>query len=478
MEFESVIGLEIHARLLTKTKIFCGCSTQFGAKPNTHVCPVCLGLPGALPVLNRRAVDYGIRASLALGCSVQPVSVFARKNYFYPDLPKGYQISQFEEPLAIDGGLEYEIQGKKCSVRITRVHLEEDAGKSLHEGVPDSDQFSYLDFNRSGVPLVEIVTEPDLRSGEAAAEFFSRLRSILLAIGVNDGNMEEGSLKCDANVSVRPVGDSSLGVKVEVKNINSFRFLQRAINHEFERQVLLVQAGGMVVQETRRWDSDLGLTTSMRSKEEAHDYRYFPEPDLPPLMVSEEWIAEARSALPELPEERKSRLVKEYGLPVYDAQVLTQGDQLFRYFEKTATISGNPKAASNWVMGEVMRKINASGVTIDEFSLRPTALAELIGLVEDGKVTRSAAKLVFERMYETGETAEEAVAVKGLAQMDDRALLEAIVSKVIEDQPAAVQSYQRGKTGILGFLIGQVMKESKGAADPKQVNELLRRNLD
>ena len=478
MEFESVIGLEIHAQLLTDTKIFCGCSTGFGAEPNTHVCPVCLGLPGALPVLNRRVVDYGIRASLALGCTVQPVSIFARKNYFYPDLPKGYQISQYEAPLATDGRVEYETHGQTSAVRITRVHLEEDAGKSLHQGVPESEKFTHLDFNRSGVPLIEIVTEPDLRTGEAAADFFSRLRGILLAVEVNDGNMEEGSLKCDANVSVRPAGDTVLGVKVEVKNINSFRFLQRAIDHEFERQVSVVRAGGTVVQETRRWDAELGRTTSMRSKEEAHDYRYFPEPDLPPLAISEQWVAEVRGTLPELPEHRRRRFIEDYALPEYDAGVLTQTVELSEYFEETARTSGNPKAASNWVMGEVMRKVNASHLAIDDFRLRPTALAELIALVDDGKVSGSAAKVVFERMYDTGESAEEAVAAEGLAQMDDSASLEAVVLQVLEEQPSAVASYRGGKTGILGFLVGQVMKATKGKANPKQVNELLRRALD
>ncbi len=478
MEFESVIGLEIHAQLLTETKIFCGCSTTFGAGPNTHVCPVCLGLPGALPVLNRRAVDYGIRASLALACTVQPVSVFARKHYFYPDLPKGYQISQYEEPLATDGRVEYESDGRKSAVRIIRVHLEEDAGKSLHHGVPESEKFTHLDFNRSGVPLIEIVTHPDLRTGEAAADFFSRLRGILLAVEVNDGNMEEGSLRCDANVSVRSAGDTELGVKVEVKNINSFRFLQRAIDHEFERQVAVVRAGGTVVQETRLWDAQVGRTVSMRSKEEAHDYRYFPEPDLPPLMISDQWVSEVRDALPELPEQRRQRFVEHYALPAYDAGVLTHSVELSDYFEETARGSGNPKAASNWVMGEVMRKVNAADLAIDDFPVRPAALAALIALVEDGKVSGSAAKVVFDRMYETGETAEEAVAAEGLAQMGDRESLGAIVQSVLEAQPAAVESYRGGKAGILGFLVGQVMRETKGRADPKQVNQLLRQALD
>ena len=478
MTFESVIGLEIHSQLLTDTKIFCGCRTTFGAAPNTQVCPVCLGLPGALPVLNARAVELAVRAALALGCHVQPTSVFARKNYFYPDLPKGYQISQYEQPLAVDGQLTYESDGQPSAVRIIRVHLEEDAGKSLHEGLPESEAFTHLDFNRSGVPLIEIVTHPDLRTAVAAANFFSRLRTILQAVGVNDGNMEEGSLRCDANISIRPAGATALGVKVEIKNINSFRYLQRAIDYEYDRQIRVVGEGGVVVQETRLWDTALGRTVSMRSKEEAQDYRYFPEPDLPPLEVAREWVEEIRQTLPELPEQRKHRFMAEYGLSEYDAGLLTQSAELSTYFEETARASRLPRVASNWVKGEVLRRMKEEGVELATLKVQPPALAALIGLVDAGQVSGSAAKRIFERMSETGESAAVVVAAEGLAQIDDGDTLSAAVKSVIDAQPDAVASYRSGKTGTLGFLVGQVMRQTHGKANPKRVNELLRQQLD
>jgi aspartyl-tRNA(Asn)/glutamyl-tRNA(Gln) amidotransferase subunit B len=475
--YEPVIGLEIHAQLRTQTKIFCGCSTAFGAAPNTQVCPVCLGLPGALPVLNRKAVDYAIKAALALGCDVQPVSIFARKNYFYPDLPKGYQISQYERPLALRGSLDITADGGR-TVRLTRIHLEEDAGKSLHEGFPDSDRATYVDYNRSGVPLIEIVTEPDMRSAAQAADFFERLRDILVWIGVNDGNMEEGSLRCDGNVSVRPVGQETFGVKTEVKNVNSFRYIEKALEYEIERQIDLLEAGGRVVQETRLFDSSTGRTFSMRSKEEAHDYRYFPEPDLLPLAVDAPRVEAVRQTLPELPEARRQRFVAAYGLPEYDAGVLTQSAELAGYFEQVAAEAGNPKAASNWVMGELLRTLKERGTSITAVPLSPRALAGLIRLVEKGALSSSLAKDVFAKMYASGRSAEDIVAADGLAQIDDETAVLALVRDVIARHSDAVAQYRAGKNATFGFLVGQVMKGSGGKANPKLANQLLKRELE
>ncbi|HEY7056359.1 MAG TPA: Asp-tRNA(Asn)/Glu-tRNA(Gln) amidotransferase subunit GatB, partial [Vicinamibacterales bacterium] len=475
--FEPVIGLEIHAQLLTATKIFCGCSTRFGAEPNTQLCPVCFGLPGALPVLNRRAVELAIRAALALGCRVHEGSIFARKNYFYPDLPKGYQISQYEQPLATDGAIEFAAGAGQRMLGIIRVHLEEDAGKSLHDGLPESDRATYLDFNRSGVPLIEIVTRPDLRSPAEASEAFNRLREILVAIGVNDGNMEEGSLRCDANVSVRPLGSETLGVKTEVKNLNSFRHVQRALEFEVERHTSVLASGGVLQQQTRLWDPNAGQTVLMRTKEEADDYRYFPEPDLPPLIVDAAWIDAVRGSLPELPEARRRRLVAQYHLPDYDAGVLTQSMALADYFERTAAAAGNPKAASNWIMVELTRKMNETRTSIDDVPLTPDALAGLITLIDTGVITGPVAKVVFEKMYDTGQSARAIVDAEGLGRIDDAGAIEKIVRDVLTAHPGPVAEYRAGKTKTLGFLVGQVMKATAGKADPGRVNETVRRVL-
>jgi aspartyl-tRNA(Asn)/glutamyl-tRNA(Gln) amidotransferase subunit B len=458
MAFEAVIGLEIHAQLLTASKIFCSCSTAFGAAPNTQVCPVCLGLPGPLPVLNREAVDLAVRAALALGCRIHESSVFARKNYFYPDLPKGYQISQYERPVATGGVL--------TGVGITRVHMEEDAGKSIHEGFADSDRKTYVDFNRSGVPLIEIVTEPDLRSAADAAAFFSRLREILVWLGVNDGNMEEGSLRCDANVSVRRAGETALGTKAEVKNLNSFRFLEKALDYEIERQIEIVASGARVVQETRLWDPAAGHTVSMRSKEEAHDYRYFPEPDLPPLTVDAARVERIRADMPELPEARRRRFVDRYALPEYDAAQLTQSREVSDYFEAAVAAGASPKVAGNWIIN-----IAGSLLSIER-------LTGLLALVEKNVISGSIAKTVFDTMIASGRTAEDIVAAEDLAQIDDEGQIARLVAEVLAKNASAVAQYRGGKSNAFGFLVGQVMKAAGGKANPKRVNELLKRVLE
>jgi len=475
--YEAVIGLEIHAQLVTASKIFCGCSAAFGAPPNTHVCPVCLGFPGVLPVLNRGAVDDAIRAALALGCTIHPTSIFARKNYFYPDLPKGYQISQYELPLATAGAVDFIAGGSSRRVGVTRVHLEEDAGKSLHEGFADSDRKTYLDFNRTGVPLIEIVTEPDLRAAGDAAAFFNHLRDVLVWLGVNDGNMEEGSLRCDANVSVRPAGTTTLGTKAEVKNLNSFRFLQKALEHEIDRQIELLEAGGRVVQETRLWDAAAGRTVSMRSKEEAHDYRYFPEPDLPPVAVDAERIERIRASMPELPAVRRRRFVEQYMLPEYDAQQLTASRSLADYFEATVRAGAAAKTASNWIMGDVARTLKERQVDIAGSPIAPEQLARLLVLVEKGALSGPMAKNVFERIIATGRSADDIVAAEGLTQIDNDADLNVMIEDVLARNADAVAQVRAGKSTTVGFLVGQVMKAAAGKANPKRVNELLKKAL-
>ena len=477
MEYESVIGLEVHAQLLTKSKLFCSCVTVFQADPNDHTCPICLGMPGVLPVLNRLAVEFAIRTGLAMHGQVACVSRFARKNYFYPDLPKGYQISQYEEPLIEGGGLSIDVDGTSRYIRLIRIHLEEDAGKSIHgENLADPSK-SYVDLNRTGVPLLEIVSEPDLRSPEEARVYLQKLKSILEYIEVCDGNMEEGSLRCDANVSLRPKGSETLGTRTEIKNLNSFRNVQRALEYEIERQAEVLDGGGRVVQETRLFDANRGVTLPMRSKEEAHDYRYFPEPDLVPMRIDQEWVERVRQDLPELPDTRRQRFVTRYGLPDYDAEVLTASKALADYYEATVRLYNQPKVVSNWVMGDLTRELNRQHHTPEQAPVTPTHLADLLRLIDEGVLSGKIAKTVFEAMYRTGKPAKTIVDEQGLVQMTDSAALEAVIHKVLADNASQVEDYRAGKQKVFGFFVGQTMKATQGKANPTLVNELLRKFL-
>jgi aspartyl-tRNA(Asn)/glutamyl-tRNA(Gln) amidotransferase subunit B len=483
MEFEAVIGLEVHAQLLTQSKIFCACSTKFGAPPNSNTCPVCLGLPGALPVLNREAVAMAVKAGLALGCQINRHSIFARKNYFYPDLPKGYQISQYDIPLGQDGQIEIltghrqeagnVVEYEPKVFGITRVHLEEDAGKSIHQQGRDS----YVDLNRTGVPLIEIVSEPDFRSSQEGYDYLNYLRRTLLYLEICDGNMEEGSLRCDANVSIRPVGSSELGTKTEIKNLNSFRFLQKALEYEIERQKEVIGEGGQVEQETRLWDEEGQNTLVMRSKEEAHDYRYFPEPDLLPVVVSEEWIEELKAQIPELPEARRRRFVKEYSLAHEEALLLTQTRQFAEYFETAVKTYDQPKRIFNWMMGDLMGNLKKDDREIHECLVRPEHLANLVRLIDEGKISGKMAKEVFEKLYETGDDPETVISQENLQQISDEDQLTTIVHRVLESNPEKVEAYRAGKEGLLGFFMGQVMKETRGQANPEMVSQMLESKL-
>ena len=478
-KYEPVIGLEVHVQLLTESKIFCSCSTRFGAPPNTNVCPVCLGLPGALPVLNRKAVEFAVLASMALNCRVRETSIFARKNYFYPDLPKGYQISQYDKPLAEFGFIEIQGGSGTKKIGITRLHLEEDAGKSLHEGFAESDEKTGIDLNRSGVPLVEIVSEPDLASPDEAYEYLTRLREIILYTGVSDCNMEEGSLRCDANVSVRPKGQTELGTKTEIKNVNSFRFIREALEYEIDRQVEVIESGDRIHQETRLYNANEGKTYSMRSKEEAHDYRYFPEPDLLPLIVDPEWQAKIRSTLPELPEARRKRMVADYGISPYDAQVLTTTKALADQFETAAKAAKNPKRVANLVQSELLGRLKAKGLEIEQSPISMSGVAASADLVESGTISGKMLKDLYDLSFERGKDFSTVYDEEGRPQQStDTSALEKIIDELIAANPKQVEQYRAGKKTVLGFFVGQVMKASKGQANPQLVNSLVAKKLD
>jgi aspartyl-tRNA(Asn)/glutamyl-tRNA(Gln) amidotransferase subunit B len=472
-EYEGVIGMEVHAELLTKSKMFCSCSADFGGLPNSRTCPVCLGLPGALPVPNKKAVEYVIRTALALNCEISRDSVFHRKNYFYPDLPKNYQISQYDNPIGRNGWIDITVNGVTKRIRIRRVHLEEDTGKLIHA---DGDR-SYIDYNRSGVPLMEIVSEADISTAEEAREYLIRLRAILTYLGVNDGKMEEGSLRCEPNISVRPKGTEKFGTKTELKNLNSFRAVYRAIDYEIQRQAKVLNEGGRIVQETRRWDDERGITTTMRVKEFEQEYRYFPDPDLVPMHFSEEFIEEQRRALPELPDAKKQRFIQEYGLSAYEAERLTESRAFAEYFEEAAKLCGDPKSVSNWMLGDLSRLLNANNIEINESKVKPAHLAQMLKLIDQGTISGKIAKAIFEEMFATGRTPEDIVKAKGMTQITSEAELYPVVDQVLSENSDAVEKFLAGDAKVLGFLVGQVMKYTQGRANPQAVNKLLRERL-
>ncbi|RLB73841.1 MAG: Asp-tRNA(Asn)/Glu-tRNA(Gln) amidotransferase GatCAB subunit B [Deltaproteobacteria bacterium] len=476
MDYEIVIGLEVHCQLLTETKIFCGCSTNFGNQPNENTCPVCTGMPGALPVLNRKVVDFAIRAGLATDCAITPSSIFARKNYFYPDLPKGYQISQFELPICIGGHLDIEAEGETKRIGITRIHMEEDAGKLVH---PEYEHgVSFVDYNRACVPLIEIVSEPDMRSAAEAIAYLKSLRDIMVYLGVCDGNMEEGSFRCDANISLRRWGAPEFGIRAELKNMNSFRNVHRAIDYEVERQGDILDSGGTVVQETRLWNVDRGISMSMRGKEEAHDYRYFPDPDLLPVVIADEWIEEVRQSLPELPKAKRQRFVAEYAIPVADAEVLTADHNIADYFEAVVKLFPQPKAIANWIMVEMLKFLNEDKISIVKSPVTPSGLAELLQLIADGTISGKIGKQVFAQMYSQADNnPRQIIDSQGLAQMSDSGELIAMIDEILAANSDKVKEYQGGKSKMFGFFVGQVMKKSKGQANPQMVNELIKERI-
>ncbi|HIE80532.1 MAG TPA: Asp-tRNA(Asn)/Glu-tRNA(Gln) amidotransferase subunit GatB [Nitrospinaceae bacterium] len=477
MKYETVIGLEVHVQIKTKTKIFCSCSTEFGSPPNENTCPICLGMPGVLPVLNKRFLESSMRACLATHCTIEPMNRFARKNYFYPDLPKGYQISQFELPLGTNGYININVDGTKKRIGLTRIHMEEDAGKLIHGENSGRPGKSYVDFNRTGVPLCEVVSEPDMRSAEEARAYLNELKSILEYTGVSDCNMEEGSLRCDANVSIRPVGQKEFGTRAELKNLNYFKFIQKAIEYEVDRQTKLLDQGDTVKQETRLYDADRNETFPMRSKEEAHDYRYFPDPDLVPIMIDEAWVEELRKTIPELPEQKRERFVKSYKIPEYDAGVLTSSKPLADYFEQCTALFPQPKTISNWMMGDLLRELKKDGRNIVDCPVSPSALVDLLKLIESGTISGNIAKGIFEEMYQTQKSAGSIVEEKGLKQITDSSAIEKIVAEVLQANPSQVEEFKGGKEKVLGFLVGQVMKASKGKANPAMVNKLLKKKM-